>query len=107
MPTIALRSSLFALRSSFFLSTQHAALLSSPAKATRKRLPLVDARVRVLDQGAEVVGGAAAREAAAAEVPGHPNLVDGASGDLERLEAGGDERAGLHLAAQGGDDHRI
>ena len=53
-----------------------------------ERLGLVDERVRIFDQGGEVVGDGAGGDAAEAEVPRHADLVDGA-GRRSAAGAGG------------------
>src|SRR5579859_5396652 len=70
------------------------------AKLAGKGLRLVDARVGVFDEGAEVVGDAALCDAAEAEVPRHADLVDRLAVDGERLEPPSDQRPRLGLAAQ-------
>src|SRR5690349_1576722 len=63
------------------------------------RLGLMDQRVRVLDQRAQVVGHVAAGDSAEAVVPGHADLVDGVLLDPQRLHSLGHERARLGGAA--------
>src|SRR5262245_8125745 len=70
--------------------TAHCALRTRLPQVTGERLALVDADVRLTDDGRQVVGDRALGQADVAEVPGHTDDMDHPVAQLEGPHPGGD-----------------
>src|SRR5437899_8906297 len=63
-----------------------------------ERLAFVDRHVGIADPGREVVDDVAGAQPHPAPMPGHPDVVDGLTGDLHHADTVGDERLGPDVA---------